>query len=278
MRSVGITLLILTLLVSAYSAACPSYKYWDTGSSSCLACGYSCFTCTSSTDCTSCDTANDFRTLYNGKACLCQTGYYDDKVSTVCKTCTSRIVNCADCFYNSTYSAGDAAVGALQYGCFSCRSGFILQSNACAAYVTCPAGRGANSVTNVCEACPTGCSICTLSNACTTCNAAANYFLNSTTSTCILCSLFGCTSCQSLTVCQTCSAGLNLVNGACKCPDGKYYDPYAVTCKSCSKYCLTCSGPSSYECNSCNATQNRLLVGQDCQCDSFNYQESASGP
>lgn len=278
MHTLALIVIILSMVSFSSSAACPSYKYWDSGSSSCLICSYSCLTCTSSTDCTSCDTVNDFRTLSNQKACLCLQGYYDDRTTTVCKTCTSRISNCTDCFYNSTYSAADAGLGARQYGCFSCRSGYVLQSNACAAYVTCPAGQGANSVTNVCEACQTGCLTCTLSNRCTACDNTTNYFLNSATSTCILCDLFGCTSCLSLTVCQTCSAGLHLVNRACQCPDGQFYDPNAVACKNCSKYCLTCTGPSSYECTTCNTTQNRLLVGHDCQCDGYNYRESVTGP
>jgi proprotein convertase subtilisin/kexin type 5 len=151
MNRVSVTsLLILTLISIANSAACPNYKYWDSATSTCLTCSYSCLTCTSSSDCSQCDSNNDHRTLYNRKACLCQTGYYDDKVSTVCKTCTSRIPNCADCFYNSTYVAADAGVGALQYGCLSCNVGFIKVGNACNTYATCPAGNGANPTTNVC--------------------------------------------------------------------------------------------------------------------------------
>ena len=115
-------LLVLTaisiLFTTTNSVVCPSYKYYDTGSTSCLSCSYSCLSCTSSSDCTACDSTNDHRVLINQKACLCSKGYYDDRVSTVCKTCTSRIANCADCFYNSTYLPADAASGALQQGCF----------------------------------------------------------------------------------------------------------------------------------------------------------------
>lgn len=163
-------LILLSLLPLCLCQTCPSYKYYDTGSSSCLSCSYYCKTCTSSSDCTSCDSATDKRTLYNQRACVCQSGYFDPKNSSVCIACTTRISNCVDCFYNSTYSAGDAAAGALQYGCFGCANGFFLNSNACAAYVVCPAGQGANKLTNVCQACPTGCTICTYSDACTQCN------------------------------------------------------------------------------------------------------------
>lgn len=142
-------LLLLTLTLVT-SPSCPNYKYYDSSTSSCQFCSYSCLSCTSSSDCISCDLTNDHRTLFNAKACLCNKGYYDDKVSTVCKTCTSRIANCADCFYNSTYSAADSASGALQYGCFSCNNGYILSSNTCLAYTVCPAGQGANPTTNVC--------------------------------------------------------------------------------------------------------------------------------
>lgn len=143
-------ILIAILIPAAYSVVCPSYKYYDSGTSSCQACGYSCLTCTSSSDCTSCNSASDRRVLFNQKACLCQKGYYDDRVSTVCKTCTSRISNCADCFYNTTYLPADAASGALQQGCFECSSGYVLISNGCNQYATCSAGQGANPTTNVC--------------------------------------------------------------------------------------------------------------------------------
>ena len=271
-RISAISLLILALVSIAHSAACPNYKFWNSATSTCVACSYSCLSCTSASDCTQCDSNTDHRTLYNRKACLCQTGYYDDRVSTVCKSCTSRIANCADCFYNSTYLPADAGRGALQYGCFSCANGYLLIGNACSAYTTCSSGSGANPITNICEPCLTGCSVCSLSNKCTTCNSTANYFLNAASFTCTLCDLFGCATCQTLTLCQTCNAGLILVNGACKCGNGTYFDPYGLSCKNCSIFCKTCTGPSSYQCTSCNPDHHRLLVGQDCQCDSYNYQ------
>lgn len=43
-------------------------------------------------------------------------------------------------------------------------------------------------------------------------------------------------------------------------------------------YCLTCTGPSSFECTSCNTSNFRILVGNECQCDSYNYVESTTGP
>ena len=146
----SLVILFCFTVIEVQTVVCPSYKYYDTATSTCQFCSYSCLSCTSATDCAACDSANDFRSLVNQKACLCNKGYYDDKVSTVCKTCTSRIANCNDCFYNSTYSAVDAASGARQYGCFGCITGFVLVNNACNAYIACPAGQGANPTTNVC--------------------------------------------------------------------------------------------------------------------------------
>lgn len=188
-------------------------------------------------------------------------GFYDDKISTVCKPCNAQIAHCNDCFYNSTYRAADAAAGSLQYGCFGCQYGYFISNNQCIQYATCPAGQGANQNSNTCESCSTGCLSCTLSNNCTTCNSAANYFLNADTRQCVLCSMPGCSSCSSSTQCQSCAPGFTLVNRACKCSDGKYYDSVTGTCLDCSSFCLTCDGPSAYECKSCNSTLRRLLVG-----------------
>ena len=151
---ISLIILVLTFFLPAcFTQTCPSYKYWDTTTSTCLTCNYFCKSCTSSTDCTLCDSATDHRVLVNQKACMCQTGYYDNKVTSVCQACTTRISNCADCYYNSTYSASDSAAGAIQYGCSACLTGYVLLNNACSAYVICPAGQGPNQLINVCQAC-----------------------------------------------------------------------------------------------------------------------------
>jgi hypothetical protein len=144
--------------------------------------------------------------------------------------------------------AGDAGVGALQQGCFACAAGYVLVNNACNAMATCTTGQGPDLTTNVCRSCSTGCLSCPSNyNTCTSCNNTANYFLSSgSATTCTLCQIYGCTSCRSLSQCQTCRDGLILVNGACTCADGTYMNTYTNTCPSCSIYCLTCSGPSSY--------------------------------
>lgn len=146
---------LLLFLVPSICLVCSNYNYEV--NSSCLACSYSCFSCTSSSNCNQCNTASDLRSLVNQIACVCDLGYYDDRVSTVCKPCTQNIANCNDCFYNSTYTAGG---GSLQYGCFGCNTGYFLTGNTCTQYVTCPAGQGPNPSTNTCQACQTGCLTC----------------------------------------------------------------------------------------------------------------------
>ncbi len=55
-------LLTLSLLIlSTNQVTCPSYKYYDTTSSTCLSCSYNCVQCTSSSDCTLCDGITDKR-------------------------------------------------------------------------------------------------------------------------------------------------------------------------------------------------------------------------
>lgn len=71
----------------------------------------------------------------------------------------------------------------------------------------------------------------------------------------------GCSSCASSTQCHSCAVGFLLVNSTCSCPTAKYYNPNTGTCMTCSSYCVTCSGPSPYECTSCNSTLKRILIG-----------------
>lgn len=145
---------------------------------------------------------NDKRVLINQRACMCIVGYYDDRVSTVCKDCNSTIPNCVDCFFNSTYASSDAGLGALQKGCFACREGYVLLNNACNLIAICPFGQGPDLTTSLCRSCSIGCLTCSSDyNNCTSCNNTANYFINDVTASCILCQLFVCDTCRTLTEC-----------------------------------------------------------------------------
>lgn len=199
-RSYIIFFFFFFFLAPSFCLVCSNYNYLS--NSSCLPCSYSCLICTSGSQCNQCDATNDHRSLVNQMACICDSSYYDDKVSTICKPCTQNIANCNDCFYNSTYTAGG---GSLQYGCFGCQTGYFLTGNSCTQLVTCPTGQGPNTLTNTCQACEVGCLTCETSTKCTQCNAFANYFLINSTNTCISCQLIGCTSCVSLSECRTCA-------------------------------------------------------------------------
>ena len=132
---------------------CGDYTYENNTVYECEYCNYSCQDCTSGHDCIVCDEANDHRTLFNGVACECMENYYEDPVTTVCQHCSNFLSNCADCFYNSTYQASDAAAGAIQFGCFECDSGYFLENLACHPPATCTGATVLNMETNQCDPC-----------------------------------------------------------------------------------------------------------------------------
>ena len=72
----------------------------------------------------------------------------------------------------------------------------------------------------------------------------------------------GCNRCLTASVCTACDSRHVLNNGVCDCSPGTY-SSYSSGCLRCYYKCLTCEGYSSY-CTSCNASDNRMLVGARC--------------
>ena len=232
---------------TAFTCVCNDgyYGTW----SQCSACSSTCLTCSgpNTNQCISCPsnsplngvcTVSCVNSTWNGSTCICWAGY--------------NLINgaCQQCDVNSVYSAS-AATCICNNGYFGTWNQCSLCASSC---VTC-SGPG----TNQCTSCSTGNPV---NGVCpTTCvNATWNG------SACV------------------CWSGYNLINGVCQvCDVNSAYSTSAATCicntgyygtwnlcSPCDSSCLTCSGPSSNQCNSCkpNATWN----GSTCICWSgFNF-------
>ena len=89
----------------------------------------------------------------------------------------------------------------------------------------------------------------------------------------------GCQTCDPDTlICSQCKENytLNEEENVCECNNGTYLVRASAMCLDCNEACLTCSGKSEQECTSCKTEQERVLVGNTCNCRE-NYQEPETG-
>ena len=124
---------------------CPTGTYVNTTSKLCLACSFTCETCSSSSLCLTCSSSN-FRYL-NGTSCKPIVGYYENgtaiaaacsvPLGSPCLNCTNNVtcVSCANGYY---LSAGQCSICSLNclactgsLACTSCSSSYILVSGQC---------------------------------------------------------------------------------------------------------------------------------------------------
>lgn len=77
-------------------ATCPSSLYFqDPTSKTCIPCDYTCLTCSSGHDKSTCLTCNtNYRQLVNTSQCGCADGRFDDGVNLVCSLCYSTCLTC----------------------------------------------------------------------------------------------------------------------------------------------------------------------------------------
>ena len=89
----------------------------------------------------------------------------------------------------------------------------------------------------------------------TTCPS--GYYLDM--NTCLRCD-FPCATCSSEIECITCQPTFYKEKNRCinglQCSEGTYPDKITSTCKSCSVTCLSCYGPTSFDCIKCNYTMS----------------------
>ncbi|KAL4482616.1 hypothetical protein ABPG73_021276 [Tetrahymena malaccensis] len=277
---------------------CPNGFYAD--GNTCKACPSQCSTCIlqgASAVCTSCPSS---QALYNGNcvsncpaktyqtnsklylqnntcSSTCQNGTFPDKSTNKCQKCDSTCLTC---------SAG------TNTDCLTCSSPNYLQTDKNSCLPTCKSNEYQDSSSNKCAPCNVTCATCSgpASTQCLTCQAGQllytspdnkktcinscpdGYFSDTKNNVCAQCnsSCLTCASPGDNKSCLTCAPNLYLLNGQCvnSCPQ-KYYsttstNPQTMICKQCYQDCLTCSGPQSTDCKTCQLPNYFVAATSQC--------------
>ena len=221
-----------------FSCKCDSQYYWS--GTMCEPCDASCLTCVSSlpNGCTGC---TGLASLQSDSTCVCDSAYFWTGLE--CSPCDSSCLACD-------------GIGVNQ--CTECTSGLLLSSDkAC----VCSESHFWDASVSLCKACDTSCASCSgsTSGSCTgcaensslvggfcTCNA--GWYWDGV-SACGIC-YDNCEMCTGPAAEDcVCMEHASLVGKDCVCETGFYRK--GSECEECDITCLTCSGPSFYECTSC---------------------------
>ena len=202
------------------TSTCPSSFYGKLSTLTCEPCDSTCLTCTdNATHCQSCTNVSGIPYYnHNLAECIvsCYTGYYGSVVNNTCVLCWE---GCSVCFGGDSFS------------CTQCHSTnatvYYLVHSSTNCNVSCPAGQYGVDITNTCQLCDVNCFTCDVS--------ATN-----------------CTSCSTTSL----GVRLFLENFACvqTCSTGSYQRLTDSTCQACNPGCSVCTGPSLFECPSCQDT------------------------
>ncbi|EAS00754.2 zinc finger lsd1 subclass family protein (macronuclear) [Tetrahymena thermophila SB210] len=256
---------------------CKTSYYPVQNTATCAPCNATCYQCSASTanDCTSC-TGN----LYlqnNTCSSTCQNGTYPDKTTNKCTQCDSTCLTC---------SAG------TNTDCLTCSPPNYLQTDKNSCLTTCKSNEYQDNSSNKCVACNVLCATCSgpASTQCLTCQAGQilytspdnkktcvnscpdGYYSDTKNNVCAQCnsSCLTCASPGDNKSCLSCAPTLYLLNGQCvnSCPQ-KYYsttstNPQTMICKQCYQDCLTCSGPQSTDCKTCQLPNYFVAATSQC--------------
>lgn len=122
----------------------------------------------------------------------------------------------------------EECISTSKTGCIKCKEGKILWKGECLA--ECPLGYYFESDT--CHSCPITCATCTSSN-----------------------------------ICITCLSSFYKYEGTCidgtQCPPNMYPNSTTMACELCSKGCLTCTGPTNFDCADCNYLKGYGRINQN---------------
>ncbi|KAL4493949.1 hypothetical protein ABPG72_021966 [Tetrahymena utriculariae] len=260
--------------------SCQTNQYQNNLTATCSSCDNSCASCSGhgKNECLSCSGSLYFDST--GKKCVnkCPDSYFADLSTNTCKqcdqsckTCSGNLsTNCLSCslpfYYNSITQKCDLDCDQNQYKdikiaqclgcdsscqtcsggqntqCLSCTSNLYLDQNMCKS--SCPDGYYKNIQNNTCSKCDPSCLTC-----------------------------FGGTS----TNCFQCSQPrfFQKITNSCEkaCNKNQYSDISDSTCKYCDSSCLSCSGPSTNQCISCQG--QTFLYQNQCisKCPDGYYQD-----
>jgi proprotein convertase subtilisin/kexin type 5 len=252
---------------------CPTGQI-STPSGPCITCNYACANCDSITTCLSCQSTSGGNPTFRISTpiqgvCGCQSGYYDDGASPICKKCS---VTCSTCqLVNS------------QPSCTSCVSGAntVLSNSICQClpnFTPNPIGDG------TCVACDISCLTCRgpytgdvadpgagacacLSGLSETNPRSPDCVVLSCASVnpgCINCNVLTCTACSTI---QNFKATPSALTGQCVCQDGYYLNPTTNTCNPCGASCTICNNATT--CTTCYL--GATASGGICSCPLTTY-------
>ena len=214
------------------TCSCP-VGYYDAAPSNyiCQLCHYSCETCTSGSQCTSCNI--NYQRTYNSSTqlCSCSSAFYDDQSNQPCIACPYDCLTCLDASTCLT--------------CLSTRS--LDSSNRC----VCNSNFFENGT--LCEQCPVECTSCNTSSICTACVSPRTlsstnsclcvdkFYSVAGTSTCNACH-YSCAVCSNDKVnkCLFCDANAKRTlqsSKKCTCDKGYYDTNYTMNCPLCHQAC-----------------------------------------
>ncbi|EAS02591.2 zinc finger lsd1 subclass family protein (macronuclear) [Tetrahymena thermophila SB210] len=254
---------------------CPNGTY-KLSSSECAVCHPSCKTCFAGSN-KSCNICQPNTYLNPDNSCQsgCVSNYYPRIGDMTCQKCDISCFNCV--------SPGDSG------SCTSCTGQLYLTKNQC--QQNCPPNQ--TKVTapnnNTCQPCDKTCLTCngTTPNSCTSCLAPdlflsttfscvntcnTNQYKNTQNQTCQPCHI-SCQTCKGPdnTDCLSCGGSfyLDTSKGICSnsCPDKYYKNTSNNKCTQCDATCVSCSGPSSSECSSCDSPRFYQASTKQCVTD-----------
>lgn len=228
-------------------AQCPTGKYADLPTLTCLSCDISCQTCVNEfLTCTSCP-IDSYLMNYN---CLnsCPAGYYGQNNLKVCLQCNNA---CSKCSFSAN-------------NCTSCNTPYFLDSfGSCS--LDCPNGKWKDFNVNQCMDCLSPCATCTAASFCLSCsspyfyferqcllNCPTGYYKNEVFMICSQCSS-NCKACEGFqSNCTDCYSNYVIDGEKCsdKCSPGRFLPLYSSICQDCDSNCLTCDSNST-RCTSC---------------------------
>ena len=271
---------------------CSDGEFGSTSNNFCMSCDVSCALCfgPSALECSKCrvNPANSsepyfklpFSTQCNS---TCPVGWFEHTSTYTCEPCHSACSACGD---NATDCSACQNVTGIAY--------YNLNSTC---WMRCPDGTYGDDSSNTCLPCDITCLKCSAAgpSACSVCgnNGTADFFLVYGSSNCSdvcpdgqfstisvtsghLCRVCNseCLTCDlSSSNCTSCGrvngVWLFLQNFTCVavCSAGTYMNSSLGQCVGCADGCLTCNGPSTYDCQSCNLSSNSTpfykFIGED---------------
>ncbi|CAD8102627.1 unnamed protein product [Paramecium sonneborni] len=244
---------------------CPENTYFDNGS--CLSCHQNCQFCSdgNETSCLTCQNGLKYILIFDSIESTYKTYCQDSCLSNYTFDLYLRI-----CLYNYCHSSCLKCVGDQDNQCIACPDNYIL-NNAIQIYGTCVSecSVGMYNHKGVCQKCNDSCQECTSYPSCTVCKpnfyhlnqqlcviqCPLGYYQNIDTSKCVQCDS-NCYECIYPNVC---------INQVQNCQYNQYL--YQNICIDCHWTCLTCDGPTEYDCTNCgNVVQSEFRYSYYNQC------------